>query len=462
MTKLKLIVCYCNNNGIGKGNELPWYLPEDLKFFKEQTIGKTVIMGRKTYESLPEKFRPLPNRKNIVISKTYFENEKHIELREKGVIVKSSYEEAIDNLESSECYIIGGYSIYEEAIKDIRVTELIVTRIYKKYDCDIFFPRITGFEIYKHTDKRKSQNDVIYNHIYLKRSHIKHNENVYLNLMNDILHKGTDRTDRTGIGTRSIFGAQMRFDISKSLPLITTKRVPFSIILKELLWFISGQTNSKTLEEQGVNIWKGNTSREFLDNRGLNNLPEGDIGANYGFQWRHWGAEYKDCNTDYRNKGVDQLKLIINQIKKEPDSRRHIVSSWNVTDLDNMALNPCHCLYQFYVDTEKNTLSCQLYQRSGDMFLGIPFNIASYSLLTYMIAKLCGLKPGEFIHTIGDAHIYKNHFEQVEEQLSREPTTFPILELKEREYKSIDDFQLNDFEIIGYEPHPTIKAPMAI
>tara|TARA_B110000879_G_C11076838_1_gene473093 strand:- start:542 stop:1246 length:705 start_codon:yes stop_codon:yes gene_type:complete len=234
------------------------------------------------------------------------------------------------------------------------------------------------------------------------------------------------------------------------------------MILKELLWFISGSTDSKKLEEQGVNIWKGNTSRDFLDKRGLNDLPEGDIGQMYGSLWRHWGAEYINCKTDYSGKGEDQLQNVIDQIKNDPDSRRHIVTALNPSCYNKGCLVSCHSLFQFYVDTKKGTLSCQLYQRSGDMFLGVPFNIASYSILTCMVAKICGLKPGEFIHTIGDAHIYMNHVEQVKEQLTRNPTNFPILELKDRKYDNIDDFTLEDFKLVGYDPHPTIKAPMAI
>jgi thymidylate synthase len=283
----------------------------------------------------------------------------------------------------------------------------------------------------------------------------------YLELLKDVLENGIERMDRTKVGTLSIFGAQMKFDLSKGYPLITTKKVPWKMVIKELLWITRGQTDVKILQDQGVHIWDDNTSREFLDNRGLTDYPEGDAGPLYGFQFRHWGAKYVDCNTDYTGQGIDQLENLINEIKTNPTSRRLLISAWNVQDLDKMALNPCHTICQFYVDTTKGTLSCQLYQRSGDLFLGIPFNIASYSALVMMISKICGLKPGIFIHTIGDAHIYNNHVEQVKEQIGRKPFDFPNLILK-GDQKSIDSFKLQDFELENYNHHKIIKAPMAI
>jgi thymidylate synthase len=283
----------------------------------------------------------------------------------------------------------------------------------------------------------------------------------YLELLKDVLENGTERLDRTKVGTRSIFGAQMKFDLSKGYPLITTKRIPWKMVIKELLWIVRGETDAKILQKQGVHIWDGNTSREFLDGRGLKDYPEGDIGPLYGFQFRHWGAKYINCTTDYTNQGIDQISNLINEIKTNPSSRRLLISAWNVNDLDKMSLNPCHTLCQFYVDTNKGTLSCQLYQRSGDLFLGVPFNIASYSALVYMIAKICDLKPGTFIHTLGDAHIYNNHIEQVKEQIERTPFEFPILSVKGNQ-KTIEDFQLEDFVLENYIHHKSIKAPMAI
>lgn len=261
----------------------------------------------------------------------------------------------------------------------------------------------------------------------------------YLDLLRHIREHGTMKSDRTGTGTQSIFGHQMRFDLSKGFPLLTTKKVHLKSIIYELLWFIAGDTNIKYLKDHGVSIWD-----EWAD-------ENGDLGPVYGHQWRSWPTH--DGRT------IDQLSNVINQIKNSPDSRRMIVSAWNVAEVEKMALPPCHSLFQFYVADGK--LSCQLYQRSADVFLGVPFNIASYALLTMMIAQVCGLEPGEFVHTTGDTHIYTNHFEQVELQLSREPRALPTMKINP-EVKDIFDFKYEDFELVGYDPHPRISAPVAV
>lgn len=230
---------------------------------------------------------------------------------------------------------------------------------------------------------------------------------------------GKTRSDRTGVGTVSIFGAQMRFNLRDDIfPLLTTKRVFWRAVVEELLWFIKGSTNAKELQDKKVHIWDGNSTREFLDKLGLTEREEGDLGPVYGFQWRHFGAEYKTCHDDYTCQGIDQLNDVIKRIRTNPNDRRIIMSAWNVSDLKIMALPPCHCLVQFYV--ADGELSCQLYQRSADMGLGVPFNIASYALLTCMIAHVTGLKTGDFVHTLGDAHVYLNHVEPLKEQVSRE------------------------------------------
>jgi thymidylate synthase len=261
----------------------------------------------------------------------------------------------------------------------------------------------------------------------------------YLTLLSDILERGTDKSDRTGTGTRSIFGYQMRFDLSQGFPLVTTKKLHLKSIIYELLWFIRGETNVRWLQERGVTIWD-----EWAD-------ENGDLGPVYGSQWRSWPA------PDGRH--IDQLQAVIDQIKAKPDSRRHIVSAWNPAEVDNMALPPCHAMFQFYVADGK--LSCQLYQRSADTFLGVPFNIASYALLTHMVAQVTGLGVGDFVHTLGDAHIYSNHFEQARLQLTREPRPLPRLVMNP-ERKRIEDFVFEDFVFEGYDPHPTIKAPIAV
>ncbi|MBF0804101.1 MULTISPECIES: thymidylate synthase [Neisseria] len=261
----------------------------------------------------------------------------------------------------------------------------------------------------------------------------------YLDLMRHVFEQGTDKSDRTGTGTRSVFGYQMRFDLSGGFPLLTTKKLHLRSIIHELLWFLKGDTNIKYLNDHNVSIWD-----EWAD-------ENGDLGPVYGYQWRSWPA------SDGRH--IDQITNLIDQIKKNPDSRRLIVSAWNPALVDEMALPPCHALFQFYVADGK--LSCQLYQRSADIFLGVPFNIASYALLTLMMAQVCGLQPGEFVHTFGDAHLYSNHFEQAEVQLSREPRVLPQMKLNP-EVKNLFDFTFEDFELTGYDPHPHIKAAVAV
>ncbi|MFT4414119.1 thymidylate synthase [Fredinandcohnia humi] len=318
---------------------------------------------------------------------------------------------------------------------------------------------------------------------------MKQGEQSYLDLLKHVIETGTKKMDRTGTGTISVFGYQMRFNLSEGFPLLTTKRVPFRLIASELLWFIKGDTNIRYLLKNNNNIWnewafknwvesdeysgpnmndfgrRSQTDSEFnklyeaemesFKNRILEDdefaNKYGELGPVYGKQWRAWETS--------RGETIDQLKDVIEQIKKNPDSRRHLVVGYNPADVNFMALPPCHSLFQFYIADGK--LSCQLYQRSGDLFLGIPFNIASYALLTHLIAFECGLEVGDFIHTIGDAHIYTNHLEQVSTQLSREPRIFPELKIN-ASLKSVFDFEMGDIEVIGYDPHPTIKAPVAV
>jgi thymidylate synthase len=293
------------------------------------------------------------------------------------------------------------------------------------------------------------------------------NENEYLELLQKILKYGKTRKDRTGTGTLSIFGSQLRFDISKNVPLLTTKFVAWKAVIKELLWFLRGETDSKILESQGVKIWQGNTTRDFLDNRGLIHLPEGDIGAGYGFQWRYFGAEYTHCKDDYTFQGYDQIASIIHQLKNDPYSRRIFMSAWNPIALDGMALPPCHVSCQFYVEEDEKGnrhLSCHMYQRSVDVFLGLPFNIFSSTVLTYILAKMCGMIPKELIISTGDTHIYKNHLDQIKTQLSRDLKSPPVLKIN-RELNDITDIErltIEDFELENYIYHPAIKGDMAI
>lgn len=261
----------------------------------------------------------------------------------------------------------------------------------------------------------------------------------YLQLLQHVKDNGIIKTDRTGTGTKSVFGYQMRFDLSEGFPCVTTKKLHLKSIIHELLWFLKGDTNIKYLNDNGVRIWN-----EWAD-------ENGDLGHVYGYQWRSWQTA--------NGESIDQITKLIHDLKNNPDSRRHIVSAWNVADIDNMALPPCHTFFQFYV--ADNKLSCQLYQRSADLFLGVPFNIASYALLTLMVAQVCGYKPGDFVHTFGDAHIYLNHMEQIELQLSREPRALPTMKINP-EVNDIFSFKYEDFELVNYNPHPHIKGVVSV
>ena len=265
-----------------------------------------------------------------------------------------------------------------------------------------------------------------------------HAERQYLGLLADIMTNGVQRGDRTGTGTLGVFGRQMRFDLAKGFPLLTTKKVRFSDIITELLWFVRGDTNVRWLQERGCTIWD-----EWA-------APDGELGPIYGKQWRSWTAP--------DGRVIDQIAAVVKSLRENPESRRHVVSAWNPADIDDMALPPCHCLFQFFV--AEGRLSCQLYQRSADVFLGVPYNIASYAALTLMMAKVTGLEPGEFIHTLGDAHLYLNHLDQAKRQLSREPHPFPTLQITDK--AQLSDYDVGDFELRDYRYHKPIKAPIAV
>eukprot|EP01059_Diplonema_ambulator_P030271 TRINITY_DN5102_c2_g1_i1.p1 TRINITY_DN5102_c2_g1~~TRINITY_DN5102_c2_g1_i1.p1 ORF type:complete len:500 (+),score=186.29 TRINITY_DN5102_c2_g1_i1:46-1500(+) len=476
MRPFSIILAADKKGGIGKGNELPWRLPSDMKYFKETTMklsGAKVadkmnacVMGRKTWESIPEKFRPLEGRLNIVLSRDM--KQEDVKGLDNVVVVNGGLTDALTLLGEKEylakvdrVFVIGGGSLYNEALAAPCLPILhnvYLTQVEGEFDCDTFVAFTPG-KSFREVSKSEAEDKNIKMTMY-HYSKVNKEEQQYLDLVDDIIKNGFTKGDRTGVGTISKFGAQMRFSLRDGvIPLLTTKRVFWKGVAEELFWFIKGCTNGKDLKDKGVHIWDGNGTRAFLDSRGLPDRAEDDLGPIYGFQWRHFGAEYKDCHTDYTGKGVDQLAEVINTIKTNPNDRRIIMSAWNPMALGEMALPPCHVMCQFYV--AGGELSCQMYQRSCDMGLGVPFNIASYALLTIMIAHITGLKPGDFVHTLGDAHVYTNHVEPLKEQLEREPRPFPCLKIL-KHHDNIEDYEMADFELLEYKPYPTIKMEMAV
>jgi dihydrofolate reductase/thymidylate synthase len=462
-----IVVAVCQKFGIGYLGQLPWpHLPEDMKHFRDLTSAgsqrNAVIMGRKTWDSLPAKVRPLPNRDNYVLTRN----------REfpcpSGVRVFSNFDEAIADASATHdrVFVIGGAQIYNLAMDHPGLRYIYMTRVLQNFKADAYFPPLDSrcFGLVQQGDVIRGSS-VPYRFQTYQRSNVE--EKRYLKLLESILQEGMERPDRTGVGTLSVFCRTLRFNLEHTFPLLTTKRTFWRGIVEELLWFIKGSTDARQLQDKGIRIWDGNSSRQYLDSVGLQHRREGDLGPVYGFQWRHFGATYSDCEADYSGQGVDQLAQVIQQIRTNPWSRRHVVTAWNPAALKDMALPPCHMLFQFYVHpdpVDKTTpygLSCRMIQRSADMFLGVPFNIASYALLTRMVAHVTGLKPKELVMEFGDAHIYKNAVDQCRLQIGREPKCFPTVRLNPQ-VDSIDDFTMKDIQLVGYESWPRIKADMAV
>merc|ERR1719335_2142103 len=467
--RVSLIFAATPNRGIGKDNNLPWKLPADLKYFKEVTTKgglNAVVMGTKTWDSIPDKFRPLDGRTNVVLTKTRTAAD-----FPDGVLLASSVADAISLLErraEKEIFVIGGEAAIREAMTLPQLSAIYLTRVGQEFECDRFHDPIPDDFHVTSVSKTKSAKGVPFDFVVYERDpagirmdmQVKdHEEYQYLDLIRDICENGDVMMDRTGVGTRSKFGCNMRFSLRDSFPLLTTKRVFWRGVVEELLWFMRGDTNAENLSDKGVKIWEANGSREFLDSRGLTDREVGDLGPVYGFQWRHFGAKYVDMHTDYTGQGVDQLAEVVHKLKTNPNDRRIIMSAWNPADLNEMALPPCHMFCQFYVSNGE--LSCSLYQRSADMGLGVPFNIASYSLLTLLLAQVTGLKPGEFVHMMGNTHVYENHVEPLQVQLARAPRTFPIVRLNP-DVKDIDGFKAEDIELLHYNPHPKVEMAMAV
>ncbi|KAG5487303.1 hypothetical protein LSCM4_07793 [Leishmania orientalis] len=492
-----IVVAADEQHGIGDGETIPWRVPEDMSFFKEQTTllrnkkpptekkRNAVVMGRKTWESVPVKFRPLKDRLNVVLSSRATTDEllaalpaeKRAAAAQDVVVVNGGLADALRLLASPQycstletVYCVGGAQLYADAMASPcveRLQEVFLTRICTTAPaCTRFYPfpppnAAGAWDLASSQGRKKSEAGGLEYEICKYVPH-NHEEQQYLELIDRIIKTGVMKEDRTGVGTISLFGAQMRFSLRNNrLPLLTTKRVFWRGVCEELLWFLRGETNAQLLADKGVHIWDGNGSREFLDSRGLTENKEMDLGPVYGFQWRHFGAEYKGFEADYNGEGVDQIKAIVETIKSNPNDRRLLFTAWNPCALNKMALPPCHLLAQFYVNTDAKELSCMLYQRSCDMGLGVPFNIASYALLTILIAKATGLRPGELVHTLGDAHVYRNHVDALKAQLERVPHAFPtIVFKKEREF--LEDYESTDIEVIDYVPHPPIKMEMAV
>lgn len=525
------------NNGIGCDGLIPWRIQEELNFFFQKTTnlnkkGQTpsaelrnaVIMGRKTWESIPWKNRPLRNRLNVILSatKTYeeikCESMKQISICEKDcgstsvqdwsdvLVVSGGLCEALKILaqppyasQIQTAYCIGGGSVYSEAIKPPAVNFLqnvyhtIVLQSFPQ--CDVFlnypFPELLENDILYNKiqsagkvekspsdAKSHSQNPSVnlvlestkcvtskqtdgVEIVFFKYVQRNKEEEQYLDLIRDILDNGIIKNDRTGTGTKSVFGRQMRFSLRNGrLPLLTTKRVFWRGVCEELLWFLNAGTDAKGLQEKNIHIWDKNSTREYLDSIGLEDYDEGELGPVYGFQWRHFGARYIRHCQDYDGQGVDQVKNLVEMIKKNPADRRLVMSAWNPAALQYMALPPCHMFAQFYVNTDTHELSCQMYQRSCDVGLGVPFNIASYALLTILIAKATNLVPGELIHILGDAHIYLNHEEVIKKELQRVPRAFPMLVFR-KVPKYLEDLKFENFELLDYNPREALKMEMS-
>ena len=479
--KIVLISCLNFNRAIGHKNKLLNNLKNEMKYFKNTTLhlkDKTkqnaVIMGRKTFISLGS--TPLKNRKNIVITnKNEYFLKKH--KNNKSITLFNEIGKSIDyfnkqgNIET--LYVIGGKCIYDYFIDNGILDELILSEIKHPVNNfgDTFFPRIDGQYKLIETTKKKENNVLCnvsnsyfpyveyeinrYKNTNKKTFILNTCENTYLNALKQVLYTGNIRNTRNS-NTISTFGLRMEFNnIHDHFPLLTTKKMYWKAIKEELLWFIKGDTNSKKLEKKGVNIWKGNSTRKYLDNNNLHTYKEGECGPIYGFQWRNFNGDFMNI---HKRTGIDQLQKCIDLIKTDPYSRRIFMSAWNPGQLNDMVLPPCHVSYQFYV-TNENTLYCQMYQRSGDLFLGVPFNIASTALLTSMIANITGYKAGKIVVVIGDAHIYENHIEQIQEQLIREPYGFPKLHINKTQM-NINDFKSEHFELVSYHSHTGIKADM--
>jgi dihydrofolate reductase/thymidylate synthase len=492
ITLIACVVHYKNKLAIGRNNNLLLKLKKDMEFFKNMTSGdhNVVVMGRKTWFSLPRSHRPLPNRLNIVLT-----NDKDLQrlspfpwqwkvpfapITPKKNVYFMNYKQFLHFYANtnSNVFVIGGANVYNQFLNNpflspqkIYLTEVKNYKFEKHLEPDTFMD--APDERYTLTNVSNQIYDEGYQTNYRILTYenlpqLKSQEHKYLDFCKSILKNGENRPDRTGTGIISTFGHQIHFDISENVPLFTTKRVAWKHVIEELLWFCRGDTDNKVLQNKGIKIWDGNTSRQFLDSRGLYDYYDGVGGPIYGFQMRFFGAKYSQSFADTSQVditkigGFDQLNYVVNELKNNPYSRRILMCYWNPPDMSKMVLAPCHYSCQFYVDNSKS-LNCHFTMRSNDMFLGCPFNIFSYAVLTYIIAIKCDLKPGKLIYTVGDAHIYTNHIEQMREQITRTPRPLPKLILNpDIQKKDWSEITIEDFELVGYMPHPSIQGKMAV
>jgi dihydrofolate reductase/thymidylate synthase len=500
---LGIVVALSKNNGFGykdPSKGLPWpHLKKDMsKFFQITSTtpreGKinVIIMGKNTYVSIPAQHRPLKERLNFVVSSTLQQTDV-----DSSVQIFKTLTEAISGARANPIvdyvFVIGGIRLCEEAMTLPECSHLFITEIDKEFDADVFYPPIDNGSFVKVASSSYEEGGLAINDVVYERSaqpvgvishadyvtHLmKYDENEsafeynYLKCVERVLRNGERCANRTGIDTISVFDENMQFEIkqlsdgSYRLPILTTKKIFLKGAVTELLWMLRGGTSAKWLQERDVHIWDGNSTREYLDRIGLKDYAEGELGPVYGHQWVNWGsADWR--NKDIKTAGINQIRKLIEMIKTDPSSRRLVLSAWNVSDLDKMALPPCHIMYIFKVtdhDKPVKTLNCKLVLRSNDMFLGSPFNILNTSVLTILMSKACNMNPGKIAVSITDAHIYVNHLEMVKEQLSRVPFKFPSLRI-DKQIQSWDDMlelTIDDFKLQNYNSWPVIKAPMAV
>jgi dihydrofolate reductase / thymidylate synthase len=467
-----IIVACDKNMGVGKEGSLPWNIPFEINFFKKTTTYtdfpsqvNVVIMGYNTWKSIHTIHRPLKDRINIVISCKH-KNEIIRDMKYNANLFHCfNLDEAIYKTKEiknlNKIFVMGGKRVYDDALIHPELNRIIITRIDTDFKCDIFLDlNLNQYKLINETKKMQFLDKITNENVNLKFQILEkdqdHQEFQYINLLKKIMSRGNERDTRNA-KTLSVFGEQIKFDISERFPLLTTKRMFWRGIVEELLFFVRGDTNSKNLDSKGVKIWNPNTTREFLDDLGLNHYDVGEMGPMYGYQWRSYNKPYKKDGEE----GIDQLKNCIEMIKNNPTNRRILLTAYNPLQLSESVLAPCHSIViQFYVNDNK--LSCHMYQRSSDTFLGLPFNIASTALLTYLIAKITNLNPGEVIISLGDTHLYKDHIDSVKKQIKRYPYIFPKLEIK-RDIKTLEDIEnmeFTDFELLNYKCHKGIKANM--